>query len=150
MRASCRVKPVRASRGHGLVVVNGVWPHSRARGRRGCPRIVRVAFEVASVPDACRARCQRQAGRRDCHARHLCARVRGAVSGSRCVHCKTVISWDCVCVWTFDSPTAAPAADQPTSLSAPLGRPALTLRAPYPPAHIFDTTSTSPASRVPD
>ena len=34
----------------------------------------------------CRARCRRQAGRRDCHTTHLCARVRGAVSETRCVH----------------------------------------------------------------
>ena len=56
---------------------------------------------------------------------------------------KAVISWDCVCVWTFDTPTAAPAADQPTILSAPLGLPSLALPAPYLPAHISDTTNTS-------
>ena len=44
-----------------------------------------------------------------------------------------------------DTPTAAQAADQPTSLSAPLGRPSLTLPAPYLSAHIFGTTNISPA-----
>ena len=43
------------------------------------------------------------------------------------------------------TPTAAPAADQPISLSAPLVLQSLALPAPYPPAHTSDTTSTSPA-----
>ncbi len=38
---------------------------------------------------------------------------------------------------------AAQAADLPTTLFAPLGRPSLTFPAPYLPAHIADTTSTS-------
>ena len=41
------------------------------------------------------------------------------------------------------TPTAAPAADQPTSLSAPLVLPSVALPAPYPLAHTSDTTSTS-------
>ena len=124
-----------------------MWPHRRARGRRGCPRIVRVAVEVASGPDARRA------------VFGVGGNLVGAiVTLTICVHAfekpflgrdayigKTVISWDCVCVWTFDTPTAAPAADQPTSLSAPLGRPALTLPAPYPSVHTSDTTNTNPA-----
>ncbi|TKB71223.1 MAG: hypothetical protein E8D46_17810 [Nitrospira sp.] len=61
---------------------------------------------------------------------------------------KTVISWDCVCVWTFDTPTTAPAADQSTTLSTPLGLPSLALPAPYLPAHISDTTNTSLARRT--
>jgi hypothetical protein len=44
----------------------------------------------------------------------------------------------------FPTPTAAPAADQPTALSGFLGRPALTLPEPYRLAHTSDTTSTSP------
>ena len=48
------------------------------------------------------------------------------------------------------TPTVAPTADRPTRLSSPAGLCSLTLPAPYPPAHIFDTTSTNPASRVPD
>ena len=48
------------------------------------------------------------------------------------------------------TPTAAPTADRPTHLSSPAWLCSLTLPAPYPPAHIFDTTSTNPASRVPD
>ncbi len=94
-----------------------------------------MAVEVASGPDARRA--VFGAGGKP---------VGEIITLTTCVHAfekpflgrdayigKTVISWDCVCVWTFDTPTAAPAADQPTSLSAPLGRPALTLPAPYPP-----------------
>ena len=42
------------------------------------------------------------------------------------------------------TPTAAPAADRPTSLSSFLVLPSLTLPAPYFPAHTSDTTSTGP------
>ena len=48
------------------------------------------------------------------------------------------------------TPTAAHEPDQPTSLSSPLVLRALTLPAPYLPAHTSDTTNTSLASRVPD
>ena len=109
-----------------------------------------MAVEVASGPDARRA--VFGAGGKP---------VGEIITLTTCVHAfekpflgrdayigKTVISWDCVCVWTFDTPTAAPAADQSTTLSAPLGRLALVLPAPYPPAHIADTTSTSPARRT--
>ena len=41
---------------------------------------------------------------------------------------------------------AAPAADQPTTLSYPLVLPSLTLPIPYHPTHTSDTTSTSPVS----
>ena len=41
------------------------------------------------------------------------------------------------------TPMAAPAADQPTTPSAPLALLSPTLPAPYPPAHTSDTTSTS-------
>ena len=111
-----------------------------------------MAVEVASVPDARRA--VFGAGGKP---------VGEIITLTTCVHAfekpflgrdayigRTVISWDCVCVWTFDTPTAAPAADQPTSLSAPLGLPSLALPAPYPPVHTSDTTNTNPASRVPD
>jgi hypothetical protein len=43
----------------------------------------------------------------------------------------------------FDTPTAAPGADQPTTLSAPLVLPSPTLREQHLPAHTSDTTSTS-------
>jgi hypothetical protein len=44
------------------------------------------------------------------------------------------------------TPTAAPAADQPTRLFALLVPPVLTSPAPYPPAHTSNTTtSTTPA-----
>jgi hypothetical protein len=46
--------------------------------------------------------------------------------------------------------SAAPAADQPTTLSYPLVLPSPTLREQHPPACTSDTTSTSLASRVPD
>jgi hypothetical protein len=41
------------------------------------------------------------------------------------------------------TPTAAPAADQPTILSSPLSLPSLAMPERYVPVHIFDTTSTS-------
>lgn len=41
----------------------------------------------------------------------------------------------------FSAPTAAPIADRPTSLSAPLARRSLALPATYLLAHISDTTS---------
>jgi hypothetical protein len=41
------------------------------------------------------------------------------------------------------TPTAAPAADQPISLSSPLALWFLALPAPHPPAHTSDTTSTT-------
>jgi len=41
------------------------------------------------------------------------------------------------------TPTAAPAADRPTSPSSPLWLPSLTPAVPYPKAHTSDTTSTS-------
>lgn len=104
-----------------------------------------MAFEVALVPDACRA--VFGAGGKP---------IEEIITLTTCVHAfekpflgrdayigKTVISWDCVCVWTFDTPTAAPAADQSTSLSSPLALLFLTLPVPYPLAHTFDTTSTS-------
>jgi len=40
-------------------------------------------------------------------------------------------------IYISTTPTAAPVVDPPISLSAPLGRPALALPAPYPPAHTF-------------
>jgi hypothetical protein len=44
-------------------------------------------------------------------------------------------------LYSSATPTAAPAADQPTALSWPLVRSSLTLQAPYLLAHTFDTTS---------
>ncbi len=44
----------------------------------------------------------------------------------------------------FSTPTAAPAGDQPTSLSSPLVLLSLTLPALYSPAHTSDTTSKNP------
>jgi hypothetical protein len=41
------------------------------------------------------------------------------------------------------TPTVALTADRPTNLSSLLALPSLTLPAPYPPAHISDTTNTS-------
>lgn len=52
--------------------------------------------------------------------------------------------------FSFAIPTAAPVADQPTTLSGPLGRPSLAAPGPYLLAHISDTTSTSPASPAAD
>ena len=46
------------------------------------------------------------------------------------------------------TPTAAPAADQPTSLASPLVLRSLALPALYPLPHTSDATSTSLASRV--
>ena len=43
---------------------------------------------------------------------------------------------------TVDTPTAAPAADQPTNLSSPLVPLSLTPQAPYHLAHTSNTTST--------
>jgi hypothetical protein len=43
---------------------------------------------------------------------------------------------------TVATPTAAPAADQPTTPSGSLGHPALALPAPHPLARISDTTNT--------
>lgn len=93
-----------------------------------------MAVEVASVPDARRA--VFGAGGKP---------VGEIITLTTCMHAfekpflgrdayigKTVISWDCVCVWTFDTPTAAPAADQPTSLSVPLVLPSPTIRTPNP------------------
>jgi hypothetical protein len=46
-------------------------------------------------------------------------------------------------VWMSATPTAAPAADQPTRPSVSVALRSPTLPAPYPPAHTSDTTSTS-------